>query len=154
MVSFGVWPADTLSRTKAKASAKIVCGSETGAVTCADGGAHSKFLSLLWNATLMVSSCDLGDAAELVDEVHVPRLAAHLAVGRRLEADLALHADGFADRDVLHLRELLRAYRALRELVAGLEHLLRAKEATDVIGAEGRTGVVGHASWLLLGSSG
>ncbi len=41
MVSFGVWPAATLSRTNVNASAKIVSASETGAVTCADGGAHS-----------------------------------------------------------------------------------------------------------------
>jgi len=27
-----------------------------GAVTCADGGVYSKFLSLLWNDTLIVSS--------------------------------------------------------------------------------------------------
>ena len=34
----------------------------------------------------------LRDAVELVDEVHVPRGAAELAVGDRLEPDLLLHA--------------------------------------------------------------
>ena len=56
MVILAVWPGVTLSRRNVNASAKIVSGSETGAVTCADGGVYSKFLSLLWNATLIVSS--------------------------------------------------------------------------------------------------
>ena len=34
---------------------------------------------------------DLLDAAQLVDEVHVPRAAAKLAVGGRLQPDVALH---------------------------------------------------------------
>ena len=53
------------------------------------------------------------DAAELVDEVHVPRLTAQLAVGGGLEADLTLLADDLADRRVLNLSELLGADLAL-----------------------------------------
>ena len=37
------------------------------------------------------------DAAELVDEVHVPRRPAELAVGGRLQADLLLHAHHLGD---------------------------------------------------------
>ena len=51
-----------------------------------------------------------------------------------------------ADRGVLDLRELLGRDLACGELVAGLEHLLGAQQAADVIGAEGRTGVVCHAA--------
>ena len=57
IVSLAVCPADTLSLTKANAPAKMGSGRVTGATTCADGGAHSKSRSLLWNATLIVSSC-------------------------------------------------------------------------------------------------
>ena len=56
MVILAVWPGVTFARRNLNASAKIVSGSETGAVTCADGGVYSKFLSLLWNETLIVSS--------------------------------------------------------------------------------------------------
>jgi hypothetical protein len=88
---------------------------------------------------------DLRDPAELVDEVHVPRLAAQLAVGSGLQADLALHPDDVPDRRVLDLRKLLCRDLACGELVTGLEYLLRAQQAADVVGAEGRTGVVSHA---------
>ena len=43
----------------------------------------------------------LADAVERVDEVHVPRGAAELAVGRRLEPGLALKAHHVSDRVVL-----------------------------------------------------
>ena len=43
----------------------------------------------------------LGDPVELVDEVHVPRRAAELAVRGRLEPDLLLLAHGVSDRRVL-----------------------------------------------------
>jgi hypothetical protein len=93
---------------------------------------------------------DLLDAAELVDEVHVPRLAAQLAVGRGLQPDLALPPDVRLDGGVLDLRELRGRDVAGRELVAGLEHLFRAQEAADVVGSEGRTDVVGHATSSLV----
>ena len=49
----------------------------------------------------------LRDAAELVDEVHVPGGAAELAVGRRLQADVLLHAHRVADGLVLDRAQLL-----------------------------------------------
>src|SRR6202042_57036 len=88
---------------------------------------------------------DLRDPAELVNEVHVPRLAAELPVGRGLEPDLALHPDDVQDRRVPALGELPGRDLADRELLTGLEYLLRAQQAADVVGAEGRTGVVCHA---------
>ena len=89
---------------------------------------------------------DLLDTAELVDEVHVPRRAAQLAVGRRLQADLALHANDLTDRFVFNPLEVRSGDQALGELVAGLVHFLGPQEAPDMIGTERRTGVVGHAT--------
>ena len=43
----------------------------------------------------------LADAVDLVDEVHVPRGAAELAVGRRGQPDVLLPAHGVTDRLVL-----------------------------------------------------
>ena len=68
----------------------------------------------------------LVDAVELVDEVHVPRRAAELTVGGRLEADLLLHPDRVANRLVLDSPQLVGADPALRELLAGLEQLAAA----------------------------
>ena len=53
-------------------------------------------------------------AAELVDEVHVPRAAAELAVGRDLEADVLLHPHRVADRLVLDGAQLVGVDRARR----------------------------------------
>src|SRR5918912_2869084 len=41
---------------------------------------------------------DMADALELVDEVHVPLVAAQLAVRRAAQADVLLEADGGGDR--------------------------------------------------------
>ena len=43
----------------------------------------------------------LGDPADLIDEVHVPRGAAVFAVGHALEPDVLLHLDDLADGRVL-----------------------------------------------------
>ena len=56
IVSFGTALVTVCARNE-NASPKIVCSSVTGATTCADGGAHSKFFCSLWNATRIVSSC-------------------------------------------------------------------------------------------------
>jgi len=136
IVSFAVWPGATLSRRNRR-------------------GRVLEVLVLAVERHLDRVVPDLRDAAELVDEVHVPRLAAQLPVGGGLQADLALHPDVRQDGGVLDLLELPRRNLACGELRTGLEHLFRAQEAADVVGSEGRTDVVGHtASSLLLVTAG
>ena len=78
------------------------------------------------------------DAAELVDEVHVPGGAAQLPVGDRAQADLLLHRDRVANRLVLGGAQLLCGEAALVVRGAGLEQRRRTQQAADVVGAEGR----------------
>ena len=59
------------------------------------------------------------NAVEAVDEVHVPRRAAELAVGRSLEADVLLHPHGVADRLVLARPQLRRVDAARRRAPPG-----------------------------------
>jgi hypothetical protein len=80
----------------------------------------------------------LRDAAELVDEVHVPRRAAVLAVGGRLQADLLLHGHGVADGVVLDLAQPVGVQGAGGEALPRLEQGLGAEQAPDVVGAERR----------------
>ena len=61
-----------------------------------------------------------GDAAELVDEVHVPRRAAELPVGRRAEAEVLLQGDDVADGVVLGRAQAVGVDAARREVVTGL----------------------------------
>jgi hypothetical protein len=60
------------------------------------------------------------DAAELIDEVHVPRGPAELAVGRRLEPHVLLHPHHVPDRVVLDRPQLFGGDPALGELVPRL----------------------------------
>ena len=81
----------------------------------------------------------LADAAELVDEVHVPGRAAELAVGRRLQADVLLHRDHLGDGRVLDGPQLRRrrcvpAAKSSRAASSSR----RAEQAADVVGAERR----------------
>ena len=78
------------------------------------------------------------DAAELVDEVHVPGRASELAVGGRLQADVALHLDDLADRLILGRPQLIERQLARRVLVAGRQQTGGAQQAADVIGAKWR----------------
>jgi hypothetical protein len=80
------------------------------------------------------------DAADLVDEVHVPGRAAELAIGRRLEADLFLHRDHVLDGRVLDFPQPGGVDLAGSELGAGTEQEGRAEQAADVVGAERRRG--------------
>ena len=105
IVSFGV-AVVTASCTNVKASAKIGSRSATRSSTCSAAGENSIVPSALRNWTLMWS-CAVDDAAELVDEVHVPRGAAELAVGGRLQPDLLLLAHDVADRLVLDAAQLV-----------------------------------------------
>ena len=59
------------------------------------------------------------DAAELVDEVHVPGGAAELPVGGRLQADLLLHPHDLADRRRPRRRAAPRRDPAGREVGSG-----------------------------------
>ncbi len=59
----------------------------------------------------------LGDPAELVDEVHVPRGAAELAVRGGLQPDLLLHRDHVPDGGVLRGPQVLGVEGAGRELL-------------------------------------
>ena len=56
----------------------------------------------------------LAHAVELVDEVHVPRRAPELAVGRGLQPDVLLHAHDVADRVVLDGPQLVERDRSVR----------------------------------------
>jgi hypothetical protein len=80
----------------------------------------------------------LRDAVDGIDEVHVPRRAAELAVGRRPQADVALHADDVGDGLVLYPPELRVLDLPGGVPGAGVEEVLRAEEAADVVGAERR----------------
>ena len=68
---------------------------------------------------------ELLDAAELVDEIHVPGAPAKLAVGRRLQADGLLHPDALADRLVLDAAQFVRVDGAGGVSGARLEQLGR-----------------------------
>src|SRR4051794_35121974 len=78
------------------------------------------------------------DAVELVDEVHVPRPAAELAVGHGPQADLLLHPDDLADRVVLDRAQLDRVDTPFGVVLARLQEPRRAQEAAHVVGAERR----------------
>ncbi len=78
----------------------------------------------------------LGNAANLIDEVHVPGRAAVLAVGHPLESDILLHPDDRADGRVLDPALVLGRNPALRVVIPGLEHLGRAQQAANVVGAK------------------
>jgi hypothetical protein len=82
------------------------------------------------------------DAADLVEKIHVPGAAAHLAVADALEADIALQRDRVADRPILGGAQL--GGREATGLMLGtrLEQLRRAQQAADVIGAKRRCGHV------------
>ena len=80
----------------------------------------------------------VADAAQLVDEVHVPGRAAELAVGGRLQAEPLLHRDGIGDRVVLDGPQLRRVDAAGRELIARGVNALGAEQAADMVGTEGR----------------
>ena len=91
IVSFGVCPSATQDCRNSKASPKIVFDSADAAVDVQRRRARTRS-SPCCVAELHVQRLvgRLGDAVERVDEVHVPRRAAELAVGRRAQADVAL----------------------------------------------------------------
>jgi hypothetical protein len=78
------------------------------------------------------------DAAELVDEVHVPGSAAELAVGGGAQPGIFLHLHGFADRLVLDRAQLVTIDATRGVVITGLKQRRRAEQAADVVGAERR----------------
>src|SRR3989442_12030903 len=76
------------------------------------------------------------DAVEAVDEVDVPPVAAELAVGDRLQADVLLQLDDAPDVLVLGLAQLFSRDFAFFPLRADLVQFTRAQQAADMVGAE------------------
>ena len=87
------------------------------------------------------------DAAELVDEVHVPGGAAQLAVGDRAQTDLLLHRDRVANRLVLRGAQLLRGQAAL-VVRSRAPPAARAGAAGCRRGRRGRAGPRAVRSWM------
>ena len=80
----------------------------------------------------------LGDPADLIDEVHVPRGAAVFAVGHALEAEVLLHPDDVADGGVLDLAPVGGRDPAGREIGSGLKNIRGTQKAADMVGSERR----------------
>jgi len=78
----------------------------------------------------------LGDPADLVQKIHVPRGAAELAVGDPLEAELGLHIGGPADAIILDPAQRLGGDPALLMLGPRRQQRRRPQQAADMIGAE------------------
>ena len=144
IVSFGVWPSLATDCRNVNGRSKIVSDTPSLPSMCSAAGVNSMSPSALWNFTDRLPG-RLGDPVERVDEVHVPGGAAELAVGDRLQPGLLLHADDVPDRLVLGLREALVVEPAGGVRLARLEQLGRPQQAADVVGAERRTGSLGHS---------
>ena len=92
------------------------------------------------------------DAVEPVDEIHMPGGAPELAVRRRRQADVLLHADDRTDRVVFGRTELGLVDASRCPLLACGEEGRRAEEAADVVGAEGELSrITGSTLSLALG---
>src|SRR6266446_2368702 len=76
-----------------------------------------------------------GNAADPVEEIHVPRAAAILTVGNAPEPDVLLHLHRFADGLVLNATQFGSRDAALLMLLARLKYLFPPQEAANVIGA-------------------
>ena len=142
MVIFGT-AVRTCSDRNRKSSAKIGSSRCTGFAHGDPGGDEL-------TGALVVAELDhdlflgAGDPAQLVDEVHVPRRAAELSVGRDVQADVLLQGDDIADRLVLDRAQAGGVDPARREIMAGLHQCSRAQQAADVVGPERRLGAGVH----------
>ena len=96
MVSFGVAVGAPDFR-KVKSSAKMHLLELQLAGDAQRGGREFDVALLVVKLAPVRLSCALVDAADLVEEIHVPGAAAELAVGNPLQADLLLHLDDVAD---------------------------------------------------------
>src|ERR1019366_8257912 len=77
-----------------------------------------------------------GDPSELVDEVHVPRGTAKLAVGGGLKAELFLEGDDVVNGAVFSLSQGVGTDFTFAESAPRLEQLGRPKKTADVVGAK------------------
>ncbi len=105
--------------------------------------------SAVWNSTACSEGGRSVMPAELEDEVHVPRLAAELAVGRGPQADALLHADDIRDGGVLDRAELGRRDQPGGVLLSRPVHLGGSQQAADVVGPERRRGTSHSPSFTL-----
>ena len=76
------------------------------------------------------------DAADAELEIHQPVVAAELAVGHSLQADILLHAYRPRDRGILDAAQLLARDTAGRMVGARAQQLRRTQQAADMVGAE------------------
>jgi hypothetical protein len=74
----------------------------------------------------------------------MPEVAAKLAIGDSLHANVFLHFDGIANAAVLDLSQLGGGYLALLVFLPGLAKLRRAQETTDMIRAKRRFFLFSH----------
>jgi hypothetical protein len=77
-------------------------------------------------------------AADLIEEIHVPRAAAHLAVGDPAQPERRLAPHRRGDRLVLDGAQFRRGEPPRLMLLPRLQQLRRAQQAADMIGAERR----------------
>ena len=85
------------------------------------------------------------DSAELVDEVHVPRGSAELAVRRDPQPDVLLHLHRLADRVVLDRPQLTGVDSPRRAVFSALQERGWAEQAAHVVGAKRWCRAEGHA---------
>jgi hypothetical protein len=93
-----------------------------------------------------------GDAAELVDEIHVPGRAAELPIGGGLQANVALHGDDIADCLVLNGFQFVGADPAGGVVGASGHQVGGPQQAPDVVGAKWRRVSHGQPPWFDSGS--
>ena len=144
-MSFGVAAATAPCRN-AKASPKIV---RSSADPLADVHRRRRELDvplLVVEGDLQRLVRHLAHPAELVDEVHVPRGPAELAVGGRLQSHLFLQLHHLADRLVLDAAQLRVVDLSRGVALARLQQLARAQQAADVIRAKRGCGAGGHGA--------
>ena len=134
MVSFGV--ACATDFRNAKSSPKMHLSSVELALDVQGSGGefdHALIIAELHFHVVL----HLGRAAHLVEEIHVPGSAAELAVGDPFQAQIFLPADNVADGLVFNAAQVGFADAAVLFIFASFEQLWRAKQAADMVGAEG-----------------
>ena len=141
MVIFGIAVLTAPARNR-KSSAKIGSSRCSGLRTASPAAMNWPMPSSLRNCAAQFVGAD--DAAQLVDEVHVPGVAAELPVGRRAEAEVLLEGDDLADGVVFSRAEAVGVDATGREVVTGLYEVSGAQQATDVLGPEWRLGAGFH----------
>ena len=121
IVSFGT-AVVVVDARNSNASAKMGCSQADPTVDSQGRGGelHGALVVLELDDQVLLGGAD---AAELVDEVHVPRAAAQLTVRGRLEADVLLHPHDGSDGFVLVGPQLLRRDPSGRRVAARLEEL-------------------------------